>query len=36
MRLEFTYAALAVHVVENSCLNGATIRLGGGIRMQPK
>ncbi len=30
------YAALAVHIVENSYLNGETIRLDGGIRMQPK
>jgi len=30
------YAALAQHVVENEYLNGETIRIDGGIRMQPK
>ena len=30
------YAALAKHIVENSYLNGETIRLDGGIRMQPR
>lgn len=30
------YAALAVHIVENSMLNGETIRLDGAIRMAPK
>ncbi|HMC42072.1 MAG TPA: SDR family NAD(P)-dependent oxidoreductase [Acidimicrobiales bacterium] len=30
------FAALAVHVVENSYLNGETIRLDGAIRMPPK
>ena len=30
------YARLAQHIVENSMLNGETIRLDGAIRMQPK
>jgi NAD(P)-dependent dehydrogenase (short-subunit alcohol dehydrogenase family) len=30
------FAALAVHVVENSMLNGETIRLDGALRMPPK
>ena len=30
------YAALAVHIVENSMLNGETIRLDGAIRMAPR
>jgi NAD(P)-dependent dehydrogenase (short-subunit alcohol dehydrogenase family) len=30
------YAALAVHIVENTYLNGETIRLDGSIRMQPR
>ncbi len=30
------YAALAVHIIENSMLNGETIRLDGAIRMQPR
>jgi len=30
------YAALAVHMVENSYLNGETIRLDGSLRMQPR
>ncbi|MCU1634800.1 MAG: 3-hydroxy-2-methylbutyryl-CoA dehydrogenase [Cryobacterium sp.] len=30
------YAALVRHIVENPMLNGETIRLDGGIRMQPK
>jgi len=30
------YAQLALHIVENAYLNGETIRLDGGIRMQPK
>lgn len=30
------YAQLALHIVENTYLNGETIRLDGGIRMQPK
>src|SRR5660397_162946 len=30
------YAALAYHIVENSVLNGETIRLDGAIRMTPK
>ncbi|PCJ19653.1 MAG: 3-hydroxyacyl-CoA dehydrogenase [Gammaproteobacteria bacterium] len=30
------YAGLAVHIVENSYLNGECIRLDAGIRMQPK
>ncbi|MEY1662517.1 3-hydroxyacyl-CoA dehydrogenase [Isoalcanivorax beigongshangi] len=30
------YAALVCHIVENSFLNGETIRLDGGIRMQPR
>ncbi len=30
------YAALVRHIVENSMLNGTTIRLDGAIRMQPK
>lgn len=30
------YAALAMHVIENTMLNGETIRLDGAIRMQPR
>ena len=30
------YAALACHIIENSMLNGETIRLDGAIRMAPK
>jgi NAD(P)-dependent dehydrogenase (short-subunit alcohol dehydrogenase family) len=30
------YAALAVHIMENTMLNGETIRLDGAIRMQPR
>lgn len=30
------YARLACHVIENDYLNGETIRMDGGIRMQPK
>jgi NAD(P)-dependent dehydrogenase (short-subunit alcohol dehydrogenase family) len=30
------FAQLAQHIVENSYLNGETIRLDGGIRMQPR
>ena len=30
------YAALAMHIVENSYLNGETIRLDAGIRMAPR
>jgi NAD(P)-dependent dehydrogenase (short-subunit alcohol dehydrogenase family) len=30
------YAALAVHIVENTMLNGETIRLDGAIRMPPR
>ena len=30
------YAQLAVHIVENSYLNGETIRLDGAVRMTPK
>lgn len=30
------YAALAVHIMENTYLNGETIRLDGSIRMQPR
>jgi 3-hydroxyacyl-CoA dehydrogenase / 3-hydroxy-2-methylbutyryl-CoA dehydrogenase len=30
------YAALAAHIIENSMLNGETIRLDGAIRMQPR
>ena len=30
------YAALVAHIVENSMLNGETIRLDGAIRMQPR
>ena len=30
------YADLACHIIENPFLNGETIRLDGGIRMQPK
>ena len=30
------YAGLAVHLVENGYMNGETIRMDGGIRMQPK
>ena len=30
------FAELAAHIVENGYFNGATIRLNGGVRMQPK
>ena len=30
------YAALAKHIVENTMLNGAVLRLDGAIRMAPK
>jgi 3-hydroxyacyl-CoA dehydrogenase/3-hydroxy-2-methylbutyryl-CoA dehydrogenase len=30
------YASLAKQMVENSYLNGETIRLDGGIRMEPR
>ena len=30
------FAALALHIIENAMLNGATIRLDGAIRMQPR
>jgi NAD(P)-dependent dehydrogenase (short-subunit alcohol dehydrogenase family) len=30
------FAALALHMIENSYLNGETVRLDAGIRMQPK
>ncbi|MBN2079831.1 MAG: 3-hydroxyacyl-CoA dehydrogenase [Spirochaetes bacterium] len=30
------FAALAIHVIENSMLNGETIRLDGALRMAPK
>lgn len=30
------YASLALHVIDNSMLNGEVIRLDGGLRMQPK
>ena len=30
------YAALACHIVENTMLNGETIRLDGAIRMAPR
>ena len=30
------FAALAKHIIENSMLNGETIRLDGAIRMAPK
>ncbi len=30
------YALLAQHMIENTYLNGETVRLDGGIRMQPK
>ena len=30
------YAALAAHIIENSMLNGETVRLDGAIRMQPR
>jgi NAD(P)-dependent dehydrogenase (short-subunit alcohol dehydrogenase family) len=30
------YANLAVHIIQNSYLNGETIRLDGGLRMPPK
>lgn len=30
------YAQLATHIVENAYLNGETIRLDGGIRMEPR
>jgi NAD(P)-dependent dehydrogenase (short-subunit alcohol dehydrogenase family) len=30
------YAALAIHIIENSYLNGETIRIDGALRMAPK
>ncbi|MDC8830903.1 SDR family oxidoreductase [Alteromonas gilva] len=30
------FAQLVIHIIENSYLNGETIRLDGGLRMQPK
>jgi len=30
------YAALVGHVIDNTLINGAVLRLDGGIRMQPK
>jgi len=30
------YAQLAVHIAENTMLNGETIRLDGALRMAPK
>ena len=30
------FAALAKHIIENSMLNGETIRLDGALRMPPK
>ena len=30
------YAALVVHMVENTFFNGETVRLDGSIRMQPR
>ena len=30
------FGQLVVHLVENSYLNGETIRLDGGVRMQPR
>jgi hypothetical protein len=30
------FAALVPHIIENSMLNGETIRLDGAIRMAPK
>jgi 3-hydroxyacyl-CoA dehydrogenase / 3-hydroxy-2-methylbutyryl-CoA dehydrogenase len=30
------FAALALHIIENSMLNGETIRLDGAVRMQPR
>jgi NAD(P)-dependent dehydrogenase (short-subunit alcohol dehydrogenase family) len=30
------YAELAAHIVENTMLNGETIRLDGALRMAPK
>jgi NAD(P)-dependent dehydrogenase (short-subunit alcohol dehydrogenase family) len=30
------FGQLVVHMVENSYLNGETIRLDGGVRMQPR
>jgi NAD(P)-dependent dehydrogenase (short-subunit alcohol dehydrogenase family) len=30
------FAALAIHILENSMLNGETIRLDGALRMQPR
>jgi NAD(P)-dependent dehydrogenase (short-subunit alcohol dehydrogenase family) len=30
------YAALVVHIIENTMLNGETIRLDGAIRMAPR
>jgi NAD(P)-dependent dehydrogenase (short-subunit alcohol dehydrogenase family) len=30
------YARLVIHIIENSYLNGETIRLDGALRMQPK
>lgn len=36
MGLPQEFGALAVHIMENAYLNGETIRLDGGIRMQPR
>jgi hypothetical protein len=30
------FAALALHMIENSYLNGETVRLDGALRMPPK
>jgi NAD(P)-dependent dehydrogenase (short-subunit alcohol dehydrogenase family) len=30
------YAAMVEHIIENTMLNGETIRLDGAIRMQPR
>ena len=30
------YAAMVQHIIENTMLNGETIRLDGAIRMQPR
>jgi len=30
------FASLAAHMIENTYLNGETIRLDGALRMQPK
>lgn len=32
----YEYAKLALHIIENTMINGEIIRLDGGIRMQPK